>query len=211
MVKKPDFGLQDVASFYNSRFEKEGDSIKSVGWSTKESQQLRFKVLLENFKIEGKTILDVGCGLADLIPFLTERFGGNFRYIGLDISEKLIDTARTKYALPNCQFFVGDILTTEMDTSGIDYVIESGAFSFKISDNYRYVKAAMGKMYDIANEGIALNFLTSYVDYKLEKNFHYDPEIIFSWALKLSRFASISHDYNLWEFTVRILKSPIER
>lgn len=211
MVKKVNSDLEGVAKFYNDRFLVEGDTIKSVGWSSKDSQLLRFKILLETFELQGKCILDVGCGLGDLVPYLEELTAGDFKYIGLDISEELIKKAQQKYPQKNCEFIVGDILSTDLQGLQVDYAIESGAFSFKITDNESYVRAAMQKMYEVSREGIALNFLTSYADYSLEKNFHFEPEKIFSWAQKLSRFVSISHDYKLWEFTVRILRSPFER
>lgn len=201
------FNLDEVKKFYNTRHQEVGDTLKSVGWSTKESQYLRFEVLVRGLELEGKTILDVGCGLGDFIQFLENRGLKNFNYYGIDISESLIGSAKKKYAQnSNYQFLVGDSVELINQLPDFDLSIMSGALSFKIDDNIGYTTEVMRKLTAKAKEATSFNFLTSYVDYTLEKNYHYRPEDIFSIAKTITKKVNLFHDYPLYEFTVQLFK-----
>ncbi len=199
--------LSKVAKFYNERFAIEGNSIKSVGWKDKATQFLRFDMLFRDYDARGKTILDVGCGLGDLYVFLSEKYGNGFHYIGIDISSSLIEGATRQHNQENCQFFVSDLSSfTEQCSEQIDYAVESGMLSFKISDNQAYAQKIMTEMFNIAADGASLNFLSDQVDYQLDKNFHYDVTSVLSWVKKLTRKFNLYQDYPLWEFTIRLHK-----
>ena len=48
--------------------------------------------------------------------------------------------------------------------------------------------------------------MSSYCDYKLNKNKHYNPEKIFKYAKSISKKVNLIHDYDLYEFTIQIYK-----
>ena len=62
----------------------------------------------------------------------------------------------------------------------------------------------MGELFDLSSQCLAMNFLTTYVDYQLEKNFHFKPEDVFSLAKSLTKHVTLFHDYPLWEFTIQL-------
>ena len=62
------------------------------------------------------------------------------------------------------------------------------------------------KMFKISKKILSVNFMSSYCDYKLNKNLHYKPEEMFKFAKKLSPKVNLIHDYNLYEFTLQIYK-----
>lgn len=199
--------LEKVAKFYNDRFAIEGHSVKSVGWKDQASQFLRFDMLFRDYDASGKTILDVGCGLGDLYTFLSQKYGDTFHYIGIDISESLIQSAKEKHRAQNCEFFHSDISSfVRQQRRSIDYAVESGMLSFKIDDNEAYAKAVMTEMFMIANDGASLNFLSDQVDYQLDKNFHYDACKVLAWVKGMTRNFNLYQDYPLWEFTVSLRK-----
>jgi SAM-dependent methyltransferase len=197
--------ITTVASLYNSRFDLYGRDIKTVGWGNEVSQNLRFEVLFRGLNLKGKTILDVGCGLGDLIPYLEQRTNGDFKYIGIDIAEKLVHNAILTYGGNNRDFYVGDIFS--LKDINVDISILSGALSFKEPGIEDYACEVMKAMFDVSREAASLNFLTKYVDFELEKNQHYQPELIYSWAKKLSKRINLLDDYPLYEFTIQILKA----
>lgn len=54
---------------------------------------------------EDKRILEIGCGTGELLNFLNPQRG-----LGVDISPKMIETARRKYqSMKNLEFMVGDV------------------------------------------------------------------------------------------------------
>lgn len=200
------FDLTEITSFYDTRFQIEGSGFKSVGWSSKESQEMRFSNLIRGLDLNGKTILDIGCGQGDFINFLIKEKINFNKFIGLDISNPMINYCKkTFYDLENVTFFCGNFLD-EINIPNFDYAFLSGTLSFKIDNNWDYTKALITKVFTNATGGIASNFLTSYVDFKVEKNFHYEPEIMFNFGKKLSKKVNLFHDYPLYEFTIQILK-----
>ncbi len=64
----------------------------------------------------------------------------------------------------------------------------------------------MKKMFEIAQDAACLNFLSKYADYELEKNQHYQPEEVFTWAREFSKKVNLINDYPLHEFTIQMFK-----
>ena len=191
-----------LLSLYEDRLEKYGHSYKTVGWGSRESQELRFNILFRNVDIENKSILDLGCGLGDVIDYLNNAGVSNYQYIGVDISDKLIDQAKRRHKGENIKFIVKNIIDDELPKA--DVVIASGMLTFNIEYNRVNIESIMKKIFQSSRELCAINFLSSYVDFELEKNLHFSPEKIFSYAKNISNFVSIYHDYPLYEFTVQL-------
>lgn len=193
-----------AAELYNSRYDQFGRDIKTVGWGNAPSQQLRFEVLFRGLDPKGLTILDVGCGLGDLVPYLESRTGGNFRYIGIDVAKKLVEDARRVYGKDGLTFYSGDIFS--VDLPDVDVAVLSGALSMRLDGMEEYAFATMRRMYELARKAACLNFLTSYVDYEVAKNLHYQPEQVFSKARQITKYVNLFHDYPLYEFTIQLFK-----
>ena len=98
--------FDEIISFYDDNVSKHGNDIRSVAWGSKESQENRFLVFSEMTDLEGKDILDVGCGLGDLYGWLKSRFK-SFNYTGVDITSSMIDEASKSY--PDAEFKVQNI------------------------------------------------------------------------------------------------------
>lgn len=193
-----------AADLYNTRYDQFGRDIKTVGWGNAKDQLLRFDVLLRGLEPKGKSILDIGCGLGDMIPYLTERTGGDFNYIGIDIAEKLIVDASATFKSKGYQFYTGDIFSVNLPK--VDIALLSGALSFKTENIETYAYETMAQMFELSKEAACLNFLTKYVDFELEKNQHYQPETVFSKAKQFSKKVNLLHDYPLYEFTVQLIR-----
>ena len=189
---------KDIKTCYNDRYEKFGYDVRTIGWGSAESQMLRFKVLSDIADLRGKTICDVGCGFGDLYSYLIKRFG-HVNYIGFDLSDKLIAEAMTRY--PEANFETKDILQDSPDMD-IDYVLCSGALNLKINEHEKYVEQMLVRMFELGKRGVAVNFLSSYVDYSLDKDFHFSPESAFKLGKRITNFVSLRHDYPLYEFTL---------
>ncbi len=199
------FNTTKAAELYNTRYEEYGRQIKTVGWGSKDDQLLRFEILFRGLNPKGKTILDVGCGLGDLIPFLNDKTRGDYQYIGIDVTSNLIVDSKEKYGKSGIDFFVGDIFSLPLPA--VDIAVLSGALSLKAKGIEKYAIDTMEKMFDLSREAVSLNFLTKYVDFELEKNQHYQPEDVFSSAKKLSNRVNLIHDYPLYEFTIQIFRN----
>lgn len=99
--------------------------LKTFGHPSQESKLLLFEVLKE-LGLPSISLLDLGCGNANLAEYLSEK-GLVFRYTGVDFSEVLLDAARE--AFPSGDFICDDVnlLSTIMPTFDVaiySHVIE---------------------------------------------------------------------------------------
>ena len=131
-----------------------------VGWLSTGEQELLFSALLL-FYSPNQSILDVGCGRADLSGYLNRVFSGNaIQYKGIDLNPNLINLAKEKF--PEVAVENLDILNTDMGAE-YDWVVGSGLFNLNDHpDMIEYAKQVIDKMYDKAKTGVAFNLLTGF-------------------------------------------------
>lgn len=186
-----------VIARYNKRFKEFGVDIRTLASGSPEHQRLRFSLLTEIMKSEGCSILDLGCGFGDLYGFLNER-GIKVDYIGYDINPKLIERARKKY--PAGRFECKDI--QKGDFPVFDYILSTSSFNNRYENNYEFVADIIRRCFRHALKGVAIDFLTSYVDYSSSEAFYYEPERVFNICKQITKRVCLRHDYPLFEFMV---------
>lgn len=184
---------------YESRIAEYGEGIETLGWKDKESQRVRFEVLSGIGDLTGCSVLDVGCGFGDLYGFLSERFKG-LTYLGVDISPRFVEIARKKH--PDAKFSCTDIIKDRLAPGSYDYVLSSGIFNTRLSDNGEFFRRLAGEMFNVCGRGTAFNLLTNYVDYEREDLYYYDPASVFNTCRGWTRSIILRHDYPLYEFSV---------
>lgn len=190
---------------YEERLEKFGVDVRTVGWRSKHQQHARFKALCEIGDLNDKTLLDVGCGFGDLYDYLKNKGIKLKKYVGLDLSKKLIRQAKKLHAKEVvAEFRVMDV--ADEDAGVFDYVVASGIFNQKIEDNWGHAKLMMTKMFEASRLGLAVNMVTDYVDYKDENLFYFNPEKVFSMCKKLTKRVCLRHEYMPFEFTIYLYK-----
>ena len=155
-----------LIQLYESRYIELGYDVKTLGWGSLESQLLRFKVLSEIGDLSETSVCDIGCGFGDLYPYLLQKFK-KVDFLGVDLGEKLIEEASRRY--PEARFMVCDILQAPLNQT-FDYVVCSGALNYRIENNESYTLKMLEMMFNLSIRGVAVNFLSSYVDYETEKN-----------------------------------------
>lgn len=193
---------ETIISRYSQRYKEFGYHCKTVGWGDRKSQRQRFHVLSEIEDLSGSEIIDVGCGFGDFFRYLSNRFS-NINYTGIDIVKEFVEEGKRRY--PETQFLVQDILEPDFNMEG-DFYFLSGTLNVKLEDNLNYTKEMIEKMFRLSRKALGLNFLSKYVDYELDKDFHHSPEGIFSFGREQTKFVTLRHDYPLWEFTVYLYK-----
>lgn len=195
-----------MEEYYKNLFNKFGYSTESLGWH-KGNQFLRFYQLTNHWELENSSILDVGCGFGDFNKYLELNKITKYNYVGIDLLNDFITEANKQYSNENINFILGNFMKTKINTN-IDYSIASGTFNYKIKevDCYNYVYDNMKKMFDISNKAIAIDFLSSRVDYFHEHNFNYCPSKILEMAYGLSRRVILNNSFLPFEFAIVIFK-----
>ena len=93
----------------------------------------------------GNEVLDAGCGVGYGSAFLA---GVARRVVGVDRDEQAIAYARKRYARPNVEFRVGDLLRLEVDDASFDAVC-----SFETIEHLDYADAFVAEMARVLRPG----------------------------------------------------------
>ncbi len=192
-----------LTSLYNGRYATLGYDVRTVGWGSAEGQALRFSVLCRGLNLVGARVLDIGCGLGDFVPWAEGVYGPDFDYVGLDLSADLVEAARTRYGGERRRF-IADTLGSESDLGDFDVIILSGTLTLRIANNRATMRSLLKHAFAHCRGALCVNFMSSYADHQLEKNFHFDPEKVFAFAKTLTPHVTLYHDYPLFEFTLQL-------
>ena len=194
-----------MKNLYVQRYARHGYGKDSLGWF-KGKQEMRFKILTSQVDLEGRSILDLGCGFGDLnyyLKMVLERYS----YLGVDCVEPFLIEAREKHPESFINFINADIRDAKLEQH--DYVLGSGIFNYKFeqSDNYGYISEVMQKAFSLCKIGMCFDFLSSNVDYSAhDYSFHSKPTRILDLAYALSRNILLRNDYAPFEFSIFIFK-----
>ena len=182
--------LDRVAGQYREAFRRHGDSPAAVLWP-KGRQDLRFAALTRFMAGSGFSVLDFGCGLAHLLPYLNERFR-DVRYTGVDVLPEFVDACRKKFPAEEFRTAraAGEI------TGAYDYVVISGTFNLlydaDAAVHQRLVFENLRELFGHATRLLAVNFMSDRVDYQQEGAYHQDVgpllshrELAAPWLIKL--------------------------
>jgi len=197
--------LKEKTENYQRAFNKYKVHPKSLFWASKKAAALRHKELTTDLNFEGKTVLDVGCGFGDIIPFISKR-AKSFSYTGVDIVPEFIQAAQDKY--PKHQFVLKDYFNLPLKKE-FDIIISSGTLNSNFKHPYRFRKKAIKALFNYAREAIGFNMAGFYPQPKNKKDsrvYYADSLIILKYCLSLSPKLIFRHHYHRKDFTMVIFK-----
>jgi len=190
---------------YQDAFHKHGDTPSGVMWP-RGRQDARFHALTQHFSCENFSVLDFGCGLAHLKPYLDARFK-EYKYFGVDIVPEFVGAVEGKFPDAKAQ-----LIRSYSDVSlSVDHVVISGAFNIIIGNNraeyIRSVKSALIHLFSLARVSLAMNFMTDRVDFTQPHALHMNVGEMLDFTRQyLSPRLRCDESYMPYEFTVVVLK-----
>ena len=187
---------------YNKRLEEYGYNPKTLGW-LKGRQGIRFSALTSIGELNKCSVLDVGCGFGDLYKFLKLK-KDTVKYTGLELNPKLIEIGKRQYPKANLKKF--DIEKDRI-VNDFDWIIVSGLFNYKKKNPYTHIEKSLRKLFKNCKKGIAVDFMSTYVDYKDKETNYVSPEKLFSICKKICKRVSIRSDYMPYEFCIYLYKN----
>jgi len=189
-----------IVNRYRERLQTHGANIQALASGTEERRAIRFGVLAGIGELDGTSVLDIGCGLADFYAYLCER-GLKVRYTGYDITPEFIELASKRF--PEAHFEVRDV-QTEGIPEKFDYVVSSQTFNnrFLRDDNLLVMQDVLRLASAASQRGVAFDMITDHVDFREERLFYYSPEQMFRFAKTLTKRVLLRHDYPLYEFAL---------
>lgn len=166
--------IRKIRAHYEPLMSPGRESYEVVDWASAASQRRRFEVLVSEVPLEGKALLDVGCGMGDLAAFLAERDIPT-AYTGVDVLEKMIRACRQRFR--DRRFVRADVFADEpFPPESFDVVFCSGVFNLNLGNNLEFLPGALGKLLALSREHVVLNFLHVRSPVKEEQYFFYDPQ-----------------------------------
>lgn len=184
---------------YSTRLRQFGADPRTLGWDKRESQVTRFAAATRALSFAGRSILDIGCGLADFNEFLrrdpaTTPSG----YAGIDINPDLIEVCRQRFA--DSAFEVRNVLREPVMDRRWDIVTMFGLLNLRFSEftNESYARDFIASAYGICNEALVVDMLSARIDEAYPpENFvyYYRPGEMLDFALSLTPHVTMLHDY----------------
>jgi ubiquinone/menaquinone biosynthesis C-methylase UbiE len=197
-----------VAGLYEARLEQHGMNVAALKSGGAAKQWVRHSLHAQAFDLNGRRVVDVGCGIAMFYKFLLARGDKPAGYTGIDIVEPFLEANRKEH--PEARFLSLDIFADPLDGIEMDVAFMSQVFNniYTNVDNEAVARRAIERFFAAARAGIVIDFMSTYVDWK-DKDLHYfDPAAMFAFAKTLTRFVEIRHDYLPFEFTLILRKEP---
>ncbi len=194
---------ENIRNHYENRISPERDHHDVLDWASAESQLKRFEVLSANVNLEGKTLLDVGCGLGDLFRFLKDQ-RIKVDYTGVDLLQKMVIAANKKNPdglFIQADVFVEETLPPELEKK-IDVIFCSGIFNLNLGNNVEFLRLAVGKLLKLTDEYLVFNLLHKRAAGPDRKYFYFDPDVVLELLDNFECETTILDDYLPNDFTV---------
>jgi SAM-dependent methyltransferase len=193
-----------IVERYSARFRQYGVDIRTLNAGKGNKLAIQHEIHASVADLQGKTILDIGCGLASFYEFLRAR-SLSVRYVGYDIVEPFIEVNRERF--PEAHFEVRDVSRDGIG-HGADYAIMCQVFNNKYSSisNDEVVKESIAKAFDAVTGGVSIDLRTDYVNYREDHLHYFSPEDLFRFAKSLTPFVRLRHDYLPFDFTLMLYK-----
>lgn len=149
---KENIDSEEVKNFFSERASRELESdLSIVLFQDKENSEQRHieekKLFYEHVDIEGKKVLEVGCGIGRWAEAL---HGKCESFLGIDYTEDLIDIANESYDYDDCKFQVMSATDIKADELLIeppfDVIIFSGVLMYINDDDIKLVFNELNKI-----------------------------------------------------------------
>jgi len=177
-----------------------------VGYSQTREQEFLFYNGLYDFDPFKHSIIDIGCGRADLYGYLSELYPTNIiNYVGIDNDPDMFKLAKEKY---NFEILQSDFLEVEDVTA--DFVFASGIFTTTTTTNETQsindMLKSIDKLYSMATFAVSFNLLTSKNNHIHEGYLFISPSKIIDKLIKKYTFINVYHNYSDSVYTITIFK-----
>ena len=191
---------------FQQSYEKYGYSHSALQWTSRQTMDNRFEALTRTIDFENKSVLDVGCGFGDIIPFI-EKKTKKFNYLGVDLVEKIVLEARKQY--PKYEFTSGDYFANPIKRV-FDIVLTSGTLNGNLGpETLEFRLKAIEVMWEHTCAICAFNMLGSHPQPGNDPGYlvHYADSLeILSFCLTLTPKLVFIQDYDPEDFTVVMFK-----
>jgi len=180
-----------------------GYAPQALYWGTHEEQLARFMMLAGIGIRSGDSLLDVGCGFADLYRWLSSRDMA-VDYTGLDISPEIL--AKGRELNPALRLVQGELFDFDWEAQSFDWVFLSGTLNWDVGEGSAYARRVIRRMFSLCRFGVAFNLLDiRTLDMTgIGEIVAYQPQKVLAFCESISPDCSLFCDYLEDDFTIYI-------
>jgi SAM-dependent methyltransferase len=211
MIERPHLA---IVEHYEDCLRRHGAGARAVDWKSTADAALRYEVMLGvvRDRTERATLLDFGCGLADLKRHIDSTGRTAISYTGLEISPKFAAAARA--ANPATEILCLDVLDDPVGIESFDYIVMNGVFtrrhSLSMAAMQTYLERLLPIVFSKCRRGLAFNVMSTSVDWESEELYHAEPGTLITFiARELTRHFVLRNDYGLHETTIYLYREAI--
>lgn len=174
----------------------------ALGWMQEEGQQARFGMLSRIGNMNGCSVMDAGCGHADLFVYLRNQYP-SIVYHGCEQMPELLNIAAHRYkGEKNITLYLGNFLRNALPVT--DYVLASGSLNYRHEED-GFIYKAISTLYAQCRLGLGFNLLRGGVDADTLL-VAYDAQEIIRFCSTLSNKVELQEGYWQDDFTVFMYK-----
>jgi len=135
-----------------------GGAFRSLLWASPKTQRARFAAIARAVKLDGRVLLDAGCGRADLLKYLLDCDIHPFEYVGLEAVDTLAQAAiNSRYE--RARILSGDFVSEPLRLCvGAEVIVFSGSLNTLPDDIFR---RTLRHAFMASGEEVIFNFLSS--------------------------------------------------
>ena len=166
--------VEKIKNYYKGELKRDPEKFEYMGWESKNAQFQRFSVLTDYVDLNGKRVLDVGCGLGHLLDHLDNE-DIETGYTGLDLLPSIAEEARKRHSSQT--FLSGDIFLNDLfEPRSFDIIYCSGLFNLNMGNNYGFLIKGVSCFLKLVREKIVFNLLHEKSPHRDNKFYYFNPE-----------------------------------
>lgn len=202
MIKMNWLNLEHLEEDYDKSHAMYGAGPKALLWWDYRSMAIRFRALVKDVLVDNKSIMDAGCGLGDLLPYLYAK-SVNFRYLGYDKKKEFIEEARRRYE--GHDFKVGDPFNNRLGL--YDVVLSSGVMNGNVKNWMKERQKMISTLFDQTGEALAFNMAGGLKPIPHDSLIAYaDANKIYEYCRTLTPHVKLDTSYLAKDFTITMYK-----
>ena len=216
---------QQIHNHYAPRVNSNEPGWKILDWASEDAQRKRFEALIRflerstgisacghhdqptgrNACAPFENFLDVGCGTADLLPFLQRHFP-LVRYTGVDLLPEIVAEAKRRH--PGAEVAAANVFEDKIFAPrSFDVVFCSGVFNLELGNNEAFLARALPVLWELANHALVVNLLHERAANKFSTCHYFSPRGVMALCEKLTPNTTLDESYLENDFTVALRRA----
>jgi len=194
--------MKAVRQYWDDRARQGADDCERIE-SGRKGQRLRFESFLRAHDLNGRSVLDIGCGVGDFFSRLRERAIAA-DYSGIDVSPQMVQRARERF--PEARFDVGDAAGVARQ---FDYTVAFAIHNVKVERGREILERSLREQFNAAAVAAHISLLTDRYQGFAPHIQAWRVEEILTLALSITPYVSLRHDYLPNDFSLTLYRRPL--